>query len=63
MRPSYPGEESGPFLDGLHAQALEIDSEANVGVETGGVLVEVHEGLGAPIEDAPLFLDKAVYLA
>jgi hypothetical protein len=40
------------FIFGLDSMPLEILVQADVGVQPGGVVVEVDEGLGPAIEDA-----------
>ena len=56
-------EEPRSFVGCLDAEALELGAEADVGMEAGGILVEVEEGLRAPVEDAACALHEVRHAA
>lgn len=60
--PNSP-DELTLLVQGLDAEAFEIGLEADVGVESGRVLVEMEERSSLPVEDTALLLGQAVDLA
>ena len=52
------GEQLGAFRRAVHGEALPFAAKAQIGEKTGGILMEVQEGLAADVENSRPPLDK-----